>query len=167
MKIEFDVQKGTWEMSLLAFVEAVHRQATRSWAMSAEKLGITYSEFEYLRAIKAQEASKTDEQNHGQHLQDVVDEMGIRKASASAMVLKLEERGLVNRFPCQFDARAQHIILSDQGEKLLGSAESVYRELVTRLEAQFSPADFEQLSDAVSSFELPKAATWNPPLPTI
>ena len=110
---------------------------------------MTHSEYEYLRAIKDQEDEKTDKDNHGQHLQDVVDEMGVRKASASAMVLKLEERGLVVRFPCQYDARAQHIMLTEQGQKLLLSGEEIYEAAAQALLAELSGFDMKALEVAV------------------
>ena len=61
--------------------------------------------------------------------------MGIRKASASAMVVKLEARGLVKRIPCQFDARAQHILLSEDGKQFLEVGEGVYHEAAQRLQS--------------------------------
>jgi DNA-binding MarR family transcriptional regulator len=120
-------------MNLARLIELFHRQAHRQWAAAGIQRGVTYSEYEYLRAIKDQETNKTEQNDHGQHLQDVVDEMGIRKASASAMVVKLEARGLVKRIPCQFDARAQHILLSEDGKQLLEVGEGVYQEAAQRL----------------------------------
>ncbi|WP_254436088.1 MarR family winged helix-turn-helix transcriptional regulator [Ruegeria arenilitoris] len=110
---------------------------------------MTHSEYEYLRAIKDQESKKTDKDNHGQHLQDVVDEMGVRKASASAMVLKLEERGLVERFPCQYDARAQHIVLTEQGQMLLSSGEEIYEAAANALIEELSEDDVRAIDIAV------------------
>ncbi|WP_417769632.1 MarR family winged helix-turn-helix transcriptional regulator [Stappia sp.] len=108
-------------------LERLHRIAHRHWAAQASAAGLTHSEFEYLRAIKDQERRKVDKNDHGQHLQDVVAAMGVSKASASAMVVKLEERGLVRRVPCLMDARAQHILLTDEGASLLRRGEEIYR----------------------------------------
>ncbi len=116
---------------------------------------MTHSEFEYLRAIKDQEAKKTDRDYHGQHLQDVVDEMGVRKASASAMVLKLEERGLVVRFPCQYDARAQHIMLTEQGQNLLSSGEQIYEAAAKALLEELSGDDARAIEIAVGQHRKP------------
>ncbi|MGR3761673.1 MarR family winged helix-turn-helix transcriptional regulator [Roseobacteraceae bacterium NS-SX3] len=124
-------------MILSEFIETVHRLSHRYWAEAAARLGVTHSEFEYLRAIKNQEARKTDKDDHGQHLQDVVAEMGVKKASASAMVLKLEQRGLVRRVPCQFDARAQHILLTPAGFDLLRKGEALYEEVGISLLSAF------------------------------
>ncbi|UTS80891.1 MarR family winged helix-turn-helix transcriptional regulator [Phaeobacter piscinae] len=136
-------------MKLARLIELAHRQGHRQWAKAGGHLGMTHSEYEYLRAIQDQEARKTDKDNHGQHLQDVVDEMGVRKASASAMVLKLEERGLVVRFPCQYDARAQHIMLTEQGQTLLSSGEEIYEAAAQALLAGLSEYDIEALKIAI------------------
>lgn len=73
------------------------------------------------------------EDAHGQHLQDIVTALGVTKASASAMVGKLEGRGLVQRFQCQQDARAQHIILTGTGQALWTTGLSVYENLEARI----------------------------------
>jgi DNA-binding MarR family transcriptional regulator len=114
-------------MTPTAALERLHRIAHRHWAAGASAAGLTHSEFEYLRAIGEQERHKVDRDDHGQHLQDVVATMGVSKASASAMVVKLEERGLVRRVPCLMDARAQHILLTDEGASLLRRGEEIYR----------------------------------------
>ncbi|WP_170573525.1 MarR family winged helix-turn-helix transcriptional regulator [Ruegeria atlantica] len=142
-------------MKLARLIELAHRQGHRQWAKAGGHLGMTHSEFEYLRAIKDQETQKTDKDNHGQHLQDVVDEMGVRKASASAMVLKLEERGLVERFPCQYDARAQHIMLTEQGQNLLSSGEQIYEAAAKALLEELSEDDVRAIEIAVGQHRKP------------
>ncbi|WP_298850956.1 MarR family winged helix-turn-helix transcriptional regulator [uncultured Ruegeria sp.] len=136
-------------MKLARLIELAHRQGHRQWAKAGGHLGMTHSEYEYLRAIKDQEAKKTGKDDHGQHLQDVVDDMGVRKASASAMVLKLEERGLVVRFPCQYDARAQHIMLTEQGQNLLSSGEQIYEAAAKALLEELSEDDVRAIEIAV------------------
>lgn len=125
-------------MNTEKFIERLHRLAHRQWAKQARQLAVTYSEYEYLCAISDLGGQKTDKNNHGQHLQDVIDEMGVKKASASSMVIKLEERGLVERLPCRYDARAQHIMLTEAGRSLLIQGEAVY--------ATVAQAFFQRLS---------------------
>lgn len=137
-------------MNLARLIELAHRQAHRQWAKTGAQIGLSHSEFEYLCAIQDQEAAKTDKDNHGQHLQDVVVEMGVKKASASAMVLKLEERGLVIRIACQFDARAQHILLTEQGHDLLKLGKSTYEAAAKSLVSETSEIDFEALTAALA-----------------
>ena len=107
----------------------------------AADAGVSYSEFEYLSAIKDQEFQKTDKDNHGQHLQDVVEAMGVRKASASVMVVKLEERGWVRRVPCQYDARAQHILLTGEGEARLQKGRTIYASVLNAVLSELSEAE--------------------------
>jgi|TARA_R110002072_G_scaffold38138_20_gene110567 DNA-binding MarR family transcriptional regulator len=128
-------------MQLAEFIELVHRHAHRKWTALGATVGVSYSEFEYLSAIKDQEAGKTDRDDHGQHLQDVVEDMGIRKASASAMVVKLEARGWVRRVPCQYDARAQHILLTEEGEDHLARGKTLYGAAARCLLAELDEAE--------------------------
>ena len=128
-------------MTLAEFIEAVHRQAHRQWAEDGAKSGVTLAEFEYLRAIGLQEHKQTDAHDHGQHLQHVVAQMQVSKASASAMVLKLETAKLVRRFPCQMDARAQHIVLTPAGRDRLEKGEAIFATAARAVLADLPDAD--------------------------
>ncbi|MBL4785277.1 MAG: MarR family transcriptional regulator [Cohaesibacteraceae bacterium] len=136
-------------MTLAEFVEHTHRLARRHWGMSADTGDITHSEFEYLRAIRAQEAFKTNAAEHGQHLHDIVRDMGVNKASASTMISKLEKRGLIERFQCQYDARAQHIQVSASGAELLARGKIVYDNIANEFLAQLSWGQRNQLTAAI------------------
>tara|TARA_R110001583_G_scaffold105663_1_gene253625 strand:+ start:110 stop:541 length:432 start_codon:yes stop_codon:yes gene_type:complete len=133
-------------MQLAELIETLHRLGHRQWAKAGSQLGVSYSEYEYLKAIRDQEDKKTDKNDHGQHLQDVVSEMGVRKASASAMVVKLDERGLVKRIPCQFDARAQHILLTKAGETLLINGQGIYNDAAEMMLSKLSDRDRSDLA---------------------
>ena len=50
-------------MNLARLIELAHRQGHRQWAKAGGRLGMTHSEYEYLRAIKDQEDEKTDKDN--------------------------------------------------------------------------------------------------------
>lgn len=116
------------------FLQSLHRLAHRAWAREGVRIGLSHSEFEYLAAI--QEEARTmfsGEDVHGQHLHNIVDRLGVSKASASAMVSKLEARGLIDRIACQMDARAQHIILTEAGSQRLTLGAGVYEAIVTDL----------------------------------
>ena len=133
-------------MQLAKLIELIHRHAHRKWTALGTNAGVTYSEFEYLSAIKDQEASKTDLDDHGQHLQDVVENMGVRKASASAMVVKLEQRGWVRRVPCQYDARAQHILLTEAGEDQLATGKTIYDATARTLLEELGEAEIDAIT---------------------
>ncbi len=110
-----------------ALLQVIHRLSHRAWAREAGRIGLSHSEFEYLAAVHAEAQTQFwDGDAHGQHLHNVVDRLGVSKASASAMVSKLEARGLITRIQCQMDARAQHIILTDAGAELLKRGEDIY-----------------------------------------
>ncbi|MEJ2459733.1 MAG: MarR family transcriptional regulator [Novosphingobium sp.] len=126
-------------------MERVHRQAHREWARGARH-GVTPAEYEYLRAIAAQERRKTDIEDHGQHLHDVVAQMGVSKASASAMVLKLEAADLVRRMPCRMDARAQHIFLTETGRAKLETGEGVFEAVAAAVLAELDDDDRQSLA---------------------
>ena len=124
-------------MKFARVLENIHRAVNRQWAVDGARLGLSHSEFEYLRAIKEREAEKVCGDDHGQHLADVVSAMGIKKASASAMIVKLEKRGLVERLPCRMDARAQHILLTEKGQEYLRVGEKIYEAAAGALRSEF------------------------------
>ena len=115
-------------------LQKVHQSCHRAWAKSARDLGLSFSEFEYLSAVQEQADLQRYEDKHGQHLQDIVDALGVTKASASTMIAKLEAQGLVTRFQCMMDARAQHIILTPQGQMTLARGTRLYEQLAQRFE---------------------------------
>lgn len=126
---------------IAGLLQTLHRLSHRAWAREAVRLGLSYSEFEYLSAV--QEEARTmflGEDVHGQHLHNVVDRLGVSKASASAMISKLAERGLIERIPCQMDARAQHIILTEAGADLLRTGEGVYEAVARDLSDEVAAA---------------------------
>ena len=122
-------------------LQKIHQVVHRAWTKSAKDLDITHSEFEYLNAVQEQADLQRFEDAHGQHLQDIVDALGVSKASASAMISKLERSGYVTRFQCQMDARASHIILTDTGQIKLARGRKLYE-----LAAQALAEELSQIS---------------------
>lgn len=107
-------------------LQKIHRLTSKAWAEQAKATGLTQSEFDYLSAVQEQADLQRFEDHHGQHLQDIVVALGVSKASASTMISKLEKQGLVERMQCLRDARAQHIILTAQGQMLLAQGNKIY-----------------------------------------
>ena len=140
-------------MTIPRILEELHRLAHRQWAKSTAELGVSHSQFEYLRAIEVEQTERTDEFDHGQHLHDVVTTVGVKKASASAMVVKLEQRGLVERVPCQFDARAQHILISKSGADRLREGETVYERAADELRASVGDEAYASLATLFASLQ--------------
>lgn len=136
-------------------LELLHRLAHRYWMKHTSELGMSHSEFEYLSAIFEQAELAKDKEFHGQHLHDIVRSMGVNKASASAMMDKLEKRKLVKRKPCKKDARAQHIVLTAKGEELRVAGKAAY----AALEATVADLDLGTIAavDAPAPEASPKA----------
>ena len=120
-------------MSIADHLETLHRQAHRHWMKHGSVLGLSYSEFEYISAVNEQDTLSKADDFHGQHLHDLVTAMGVNKASASAMMDKLEKRQLVRVKPCKRDARAKHFILSKKGEELRLQGKVAYTQLLETL----------------------------------
>lgn len=114
-------------------IHMLHRLAHREWNAAARSLELSFNEFEYLSAVYEEERLQRYEDKHGQHLQDIVDALGVTKASASTMIAKLEGRALVERFQCKMDARAQHIVLTDKGRALLKMGFGVYERVAENI----------------------------------
>jgi|GEM_PF-2042624 len=135
-------------MQLAQTLEQLHRYLTRRWADDTQRPGgLSFSEYGYLRALERLDGAKIAEltesadaegDHHGHHLQHLVEVMGVQKASASAAVAKMEKNGFVARFPCQFDARAQHIVLTENGHNRLREEQAVYDSLAAELENQLT-----------------------------
>ena len=114
-----------------ATLSALHRACRITWSRAC--LSISHSEFEYLDAIAREEDRQRYADDHGRHLGDIVDGLGVTRASASAMIAKLEGRGFVRRFTCRQDARAQHIVLTDAGQDERAAGLALYEELAGRI----------------------------------
>jgi DNA-binding MarR family transcriptional regulator len=121
------------ENSLIKF----QRIISKAWDMQTLKYkenNLSYSEFEYLLCVHIAENAPIDPESEqhddNTHLSALAAEMKVQKSSASLMVNKLEKRALIHRVPCQYDARAQHILLTEKGRKLfLNIQNSVYKAL--------------------------------------
>ena len=121
------------EDSLIKF----QRIISRTWdvqVFDSKENALSYSEFEYLLCVHIAENADIDPENEkhddSTHLSALAAEMQVQKSSASLMVNKLEKRGLIYRATCQYDARAQHILLTERGRKLFLSIQgSVYKNL--------------------------------------
>jgi len=142
-------------MMLAQTLEQFHRYLTRRWANDGQRPGgLSFSEYGYLRALerldgaqiaKSAESADAAGGHHGHHLQDLVEVMGVQKASASAAVAKMEKSGFVERFACQFDARAQHIVLTKRGHDRLRDEQAVYVMAAAELENRLTPQEAKTL----------------------
>ena len=143
-------------MSVAQSFDLLHRHLSRLWTDDTARPGsLSYSEYSYLRALERLDGAQVaradlspdqnDGTHHGPHLQDLVEVMGVQKASASAAVAKLQKSGLVERFACQFDARAQHITLTQKAHEHLRTEQAVYDVLTAQFAARLTPNEMNAL----------------------
>lgn len=114
-------------------LQKIHLLTQREWTRAAKEDGLSLSEYDYLAAVQSEADRQRIEDHHGQHLQDIVEVLGVTKASASAMITKLEKQGLVERFQCRMDARAQHIVLTSDGQIKLARGQKVYERIARQV----------------------------------
>jgi len=154
-------------MNTAQTLETIHRLTHRHWMKNTGALGLSYSEFEYLSAVHEQAVLSEIDEHHGEHLHDLVTAMGVNKASASAMMDKLEKRKLVRVKPCKRDARAKHFFLSKKGEELRVVGKTAYDHMVATLDGELknmlTPAAVEpkgaHVENAPTPANMPKLKT--------
>ncbi|SHF04380.1 MarR family protein [Microbulbifer donghaiensis] len=146
-------------MSLDRSLMSLQRVLSQAWnrADGDDRYEVLSSnEFDYLLCVYlAEKGSDPDSAEHddSSHLSALAAEMQVQKSSASVMVNKLEKRGLIERVTCRFDARAQHILLTERGRELfLRTRESVYSTLASSIAERLEPDEYrtlEQILDKV------------------
>ncbi|WP_199611061.1 MarR family winged helix-turn-helix transcriptional regulator [Flocculibacter collagenilyticus] len=142
------------DKSLIKF----QRIIARAWdiqALENKENSLSYSEFEYLLCVYTAENSEidTDSTDHDDsaHLSVLAAEMQVQKSSASLMINKLEKRGLIYRATCQYDARAQHILLTELGRKLFLKAQNtVYKSLEQSFKTLLDDEEYNNFEKALT-----------------
>ena len=129
-----------------------------AWNKQAEENkgnSLSYSEFEYLLCVYQAEHPELDpelaEHDDSTHLSVLAAEMQVQKSSASIMINKLEKRELIYRVTCRYDARAQHILLTEKGRELfMQTQDSVYQSLAKTVKEKLAPQEYERLERLLS-----------------
>ena len=142
------------ENSLIKF----QRIISRTWDVQAfdnKESSLSYSEFEYLLCVHIAENSEYDpesiEHDDSTHLSALAAEMQVKKSSASLMVNKLEKRELIYRANCQYDARAQHILLTEKGRKLFLCTQSlVFKGMANSIENILEDEEYVSFEKALT-----------------
>ncbi len=149
-------------MRLSESLEHLQRTLVRSWESRPGEYGEpwpSYSEYEYLRAVDTLDGkgpvALSDDAGDGHHISEIAAQMQVRKASASTMVQKLETRGLLLRVACRYDARAQHIMLTDEGRTLLSNGHEIYRRAAARIRKQLDREQYDALERALAKVARP------------
>lgn len=123
-----------------------------AWQVQSDLAGgqLSQNEFDYLACIyeaeKIEPEHPPQEHDDSSHLSAIALQMKVRKSSASLMVNKLQKRGFLARVTCRYDARAQHILLTDSGrEVFLATTELVYGQLAKQIKGKLGDEQVEQL----------------------
>jgi DNA-binding MarR family transcriptional regulator len=67
------------------------------------------------------------------------------------VVNKLEKRALIYRATCQYDARVQHILLTEKGRKLFLSIQSsVYKNLAKSFKQRLEDKEYEDFEKTLA-----------------
>ena len=155
-------------MNLADSLVKLQRIISRTWdaqSFDNKENSLSYSEFEYLMCVHIAQNSAFDpestEHDDSTHLSALAAEMQVQKSSASLMVNKLEKRALIYRATCHYDARAQHILLTEKGSKLfLDTQSSVYKNLATSFKKLLADEEYDNfektLSKICTSFAIDK-----------
>lgn len=97
---------------------------------------LTFNELDYLEFIDKHKTLR---------LTDLANGLGITKASASAMISKLEKRGLIIRDSDDKDGRTTKLMLSPEGEKLKENELALYKRAAVLLQNSMSEDDYHNL----------------------
>ena len=83
--------------------------------------------------------------NHkpGMSQQEISDRLLVVKSNTSALLKKLQQRGLIERRKDQQDARVHHLHLTSAGEQLLNQSMSVQIEVVQAMTAVMSEDEIQ------------------------
>lgn len=111
----------------------------RERARHNDHLELTNSELQYVYILLAW--SET-----GLRLTELAELMQVSKASASAMISKLEKRGYLSRQPCSEDARAQRLLPSPKAMTLKQEEPRVYQAAVRHFGQVLSAEELQQLT---------------------
>lgn len=119
---------------------------------------LSQNEFDYLACIYEAENAEPPQDptahDDSTHLSALAEQMQVKKSSASLMVNKLEKRGLIERVTCMYDARAQHILLTEQGREIYRQTRNrIYGGFIESLEKKLDKSDgltFKRLINALT-----------------
>ncbi|WP_119396504.1 MarR family winged helix-turn-helix transcriptional regulator [Salinibius halmophilus] len=109
---------------------------------------LTLNELEYVAAvIRAEQPIDLGLQHDDRtHASAIAASLGVQRSSASTMLKKLMDKGLIERLTCQYDSRAHHILSTEAGrEAYRKSIELIDQALQDELDSVLTPADSQAL----------------------
>ncbi|UPQ88422.1 MarR family winged helix-turn-helix transcriptional regulator [Vibrio sinaloensis] len=127
-------------MSLEKSLIELERFCAKAWRIHAKEdplARLSFNEYDYLRVIEAYP--------QGVRITDLAEEMKVTKPSASAMVVRLQNKGLVKRVHCYQDARAKRVALTDKVIEEISMEQKVYQQIASTMTAKLSDDEAIQL----------------------
>lgn len=125
-------------------LEELELHLWRKWRdheQSPQSDSLTFNELDYLEFIDRHKTLR---------LTDLANGLGITKASASAMISKLEKRGLIIRDADEKDGRTSKLMLSVEGQKLKDTELALYKRTASLLQNAMSDADYQSLESLLA-----------------
>lgn len=120
-------------MSLEIQLEKLERFSAKVWRKYTKEdpiAQLSFNEYDYLKVIQGAQAAI--------RLTDLAAELEVSKPSASSMVKRLENKGLVQRTRCLEDARSHRFELTELAEVYLASEAKVYQLLAHKVTQHLS-----------------------------
>lgn len=119
---------------LLAFRTAL--RGFDQWSrQAAEEHGLTHTQHQLLLAIRGSRTAG------GPTIGEIADALFIRHHTATELVDRTQQLGLIERFRSTVDARRVQLRLTDRGRQVLGQLTSVHLEELRRLAPLLAPLD--------------------------
>ncbi|MDN5745829.1 MAG: MarR family transcriptional regulator [Nocardioidaceae bacterium] len=119
---------------LLAFRTALRR--FDQWSReAAEEHGLTHTQHQLLLAVRGSDTVD------GPTVGEVADALFIRHHTATELIDRAQQLGLVRRTRSTIDARRVQLQLTDQGHEVLGALTAVHLEELRRLGPMLAPLD--------------------------
>ena len=120
-------------MSLDVNLEKLERFSAKVWRQYSKEdpiAQLSFNEYDYLKVLQGG--------CEPMRLTDLATQMEVTKPSASAMIKRLERKGLVCRQRCSEDARAHRFSLTDAALLSLQSEAKVYQRLAHQISRHLS-----------------------------
>lgn len=127
-----------------------HDRAARALVEAVRPLGLELRHFAVLIALH-----RTGPRNQS----DLVAETGSDKATMVRVVDDLEAAGLAERRPVAGDRRVREVVLTEKGLAVFDAAHEAAAGIADGLVAHLRPGEREQLTDLLTRFTYPPAAS--------
>ncbi len=124
-------------MSLEKALSKIERVLAKVWRAREEKINssdVSFNEYYYLNTLMELDRPR---------LSDIAEQLGVSKASASTMMSKLRDKGLVIKIASLEDKRSFRFHLSEQGAQFMDVDLEVYQGFVKRVRGVLTEEEFE------------------------